>query len=49
MPVPGFLARLFGSSRVQLDRRYERLQESITGTMSQFYKARDHETGGIAE
>jgi serine/threonine-protein kinase len=32
---------------VQLDRRYERLQESITGTMSQFYKARDHETGAI--
>ena len=47
MPVPGFLARLFGSPRVQLDRRYERLQESITGTMSQFYKARDHETGAI--
>lgn len=47
MPPPGFFERLFGSSRVQLDRRYERLQESITGTMSQFYKARDHETGEI--
>ena len=48
MPLPGFLARLFGgSSRVQLERRYERLQESVTGTMSHFYKARDHETGAI--
>ena len=48
MPLPGFLARLFGGSpRVQLERRYERLQESITGTMSQFYKARDHATGQV--
>jgi len=47
MPLSGFFERLFGSSRVRLDRRYERLQESITGTMSQFYKARDHETGAI--
>ena len=47
MSLSGFFERLFGSSRVQLDRRYERLQESITGTMSQFYKARDHETGAI--
>jgi len=48
MPLSGFFARLFGGSgRVQLERRYERLQESVTGTMSQFYKARDHETGAI--
>ena len=48
MPLSGFFARLFGgSARVQLERRYERLQESVTGTMSQFYKARDHETGAI--
>ena len=48
MPLSGFFARLFGgSARVQLERRYERLQESVTGTMSQFYKARDHETGAV--
>jgi len=48
MPLTGFFARLFGgSARVQLERRYERLQESVTGTMSQFYKARDHETGAV--
>jgi serine/threonine-protein kinase len=48
MPLSGVLARLFGgSARVQLERRYERLQESVTGTMSQFYKARDHETGAV--
>jgi serine/threonine-protein kinase len=48
MRLSGFFARLFGgSARVQLDRRYERLQESVTGTMSQFYKVRDHETGAV--
>ena len=48
MPISGFLARLFGGAApVQLERRYERLQESVTGTMSQFYKARDHETGAV--
>ena len=48
MSVATFLSRLFGGSgRVQLDRRYERLQEGVSGTMSQFYKARDHETGAI--
>ncbi|NBT13814.1 MAG: serine/threonine protein kinase [Planctomycetia bacterium] len=48
MSVSGFLARLFGGrARVPLERRYERLQESVTGTMSHFYKARDHETGAI--
>ncbi|NBW97532.1 MAG: serine/threonine protein kinase [Planctomycetia bacterium] len=48
MSFPGFLAKLFGIvPRVQLDRRYERLQESISGTMSNFFKARDHDTGAI--
>ncbi len=48
MPLSGFFSRLFGgSARVQLERRYERLQESVTGTMSHFYKARDHETGAV--
>ncbi len=48
MPLPGFLTRLLGGpARVPLERRYERLQESVSGTMSQFYKARDLETGAI--
>ena len=48
MPLSGLFSRFFGGpSRVHLERRYERLQESVTGTMSQFYKARDHETGAI--
>jgi len=48
MPQSGFFARLFGGSpRVDLDRRYERLHESISGTMSHFYKARDRTTGDV--
>ncbi|NCA11521.1 serine/threonine protein kinase [bacterium] len=48
MPLSGLFAKLFGGpARVRLDRRYERLQESASGTMSQFYKARDHETGAV--
>jgi len=48
MPISGFFAWLFGGAApVQLERRYERLQESVTGTMSQFFKVRDHETGAV--
>ena len=48
MSISGFFAWLFGGAApVQLERRYERLQESATGTMSQFFKVRDHETGAV--
>ena len=44
----GFFAKLFGSDRVDLWRRFERLQESNSGTMSTFYKVRDTKTGAVA-
>jgi serine/threonine-protein kinase len=44
----GFLSGLFGgSSRVDLWKRFERLRESHSGTMSTFYKVRDIRTGEI--
>jgi serine/threonine-protein kinase len=48
MAVGGFFAKLFGSDRVDLWRRFERLQESNSGTMSTFYKVRDTKTGAVA-
>ena len=48
MALPAFLARLFGgSSRVDLWSRYERLRESVSGTMSKFYKVRDRASGEV--
>ena len=48
MALPAFLARLFGgSSRVDLWSRYERLRESVSGTMSKFYKVRDRVSGEV--
>ena len=44
----GFFSKLFGSDRVDLWRRFERLQESNSGTMSTFYKVRDTKTGAVA-
>ena len=44
----GFLSGLFGgSARVDLWKRFERLRESNSGTMSTFYKVRDTKTGEI--
>jgi serine/threonine protein kinase len=44
----GFFSRFFGgAARVDLGRRYERLAESVSGTMSAFYKAREKSTGNI--
>ena len=40
-----FLSML--SSKVDLDARYELLRETISGTMSSFFKARDRETGKV--
>ena len=48
MALPAFLARLFGgSSRVDLWSRYDRLRESVSGTMSKFYKVRDRASGEV--
>ena len=48
MIAPGFFSRFFGGKpRVDLWRRYERMRESVTGTMSQFYKVRDIGTGEL--
>ena len=44
----GFLSNLFGgSSRVDLWKRFERLRESHSGTMSAFYKVKDIRSGTI--
>ncbi|MDR3232121.1 MAG: serine/threonine protein kinase [Planctomycetaceae bacterium] len=42
-----FLQSLFGKPRLNYRQRFELLQESRTGTMSQVYKARDKETGQL--
>jgi serine/threonine-protein kinase len=44
----GFLSGLFGGpARIDLWKRFERLRESNSGTMSTFYKVRDTKTGEI--
>lgn len=44
----GFLSGLFGGpTRVDLWKRFERLRESNSGTMSTFYKVRDAKTGEV--
>jgi serine/threonine protein kinase len=46
----GFLSGLFGGSRprrVDLWKRFERLRESSSGTMSAFYKVRDRQDGEV--
>ncbi len=46
--MAGFFARLFGGKpKVDIGRRFERLHESISGTMSSFYKAKDKSTGNV--
>jgi len=46
--MAGFFARLFGGKpKVHVGRRFERLHESISGTMSSFYKAKDKSTGNV--
>ena len=43
----GPLLNFGGTSKVHLWRRFEPIGEGIAGTMSQFYKARDKESGNI--
>jgi serine/threonine-protein kinase len=48
MAASGFFSRFFGGKpRVDLWRRFERMRESVTGTMSQFYKVREIKTGAV--
>lgn len=48
MSFSGFFSRFFGGKpRVDLWRRFERMRESVSGTMSKFYKVRDIATGEL--
>lgn len=48
MALAGFLSGLFGGAKkVDLWKRFERLRESHSGTMSSFYKVRDREDGQV--
>lgn len=48
MALSGFFARLFGGKpRLDIWRRYAKIRESVSGTMSRFYKVRDTESGEI--
>ena len=42
-----FLQSLFGKPKLNYRRKYELLQEAISGTMSKVFKARDRETGEL--
>lgn len=43
----GFFANLLSGGRVDVASRFEILREAISGTMSEFYKARDRKTGQV--
>jgi serine/threonine-protein kinase len=45
--VMSFLKNLFGKPKLNYRRKYELLQEAISGTMSKVFKAQDRETGEI--
>lgn len=47
MGLFGQFKSLIGSSKVDLLARYELVQKAFSGTMSQFYRARDRETGQV--
>jgi serine/threonine protein kinase len=48
MALTGMFSGLFGSTkRVDLWKRFEKLRESNSGTMSAFYKVRDRQDGGV--
>lgn len=48
MGLTGIFAGIFGgSNRVDLWKRFERLRESHSGTMSSFYKVRDRQDGQV--
>ncbi len=43
----GIFKSLFAGSKVDISARYEILREAVSGTMSQFYKARDRQTDRV--
>ena len=43
----GIFKSLFDGGKVDILARYEILREAVSGTMSQFYKARDRKTNQI--
>ncbi len=47
MGILGNLKSLLGASRVDVRSRFEILREAVSGTMSEFYRARDRTTGEI--
>ena len=47
MDFLGNLKSLLGGSRLDVRARFELLREAISGTMSEFYKARERRTGRI--
>ena len=45
----GILKSILKGRKTDIFARYETLREAVSGTMSQFYKARDRETGEVLE
>ncbi|MEM1304086.1 MAG: serine/threonine-protein kinase [Planctomycetota bacterium] len=46
-PFGGFFKSLFDGGKVDIAKRYETLRAAVSGTMSDFFMARDRETGKI--
>jgi eukaryotic-like serine/threonine-protein kinase len=47
MGLGGFFSSLFASGKVDVWKRFERMRESTSGTMSTFYKVRDLKSGQV--
>ena len=47
MGIGGFFKSIVEGGRVDIRRRYEILRDAVSGTMSDFHKARDRETDQI--
>jgi eukaryotic-like serine/threonine-protein kinase len=47
MGLGGFFSSLFASGKVDVWKRFERMRESTSGTMSTFYKVRDLKSGAV--
>ena len=47
MGIGSFFKSILDSGKVDVQKRYETLHEAVSGTMSEFYKARDRETNKI--
>jgi serine/threonine-protein kinase len=47
MGLLGGLKSILGGSKVDIEARFERLRQAVSGSMSQFYMARDRKTGQV--